>query len=332
MMRRIATLLRQDWTNALRDNILLYMMAAPLLLALGARLFLPGLDQSTYTFAVDRAAGAEAQARLAELGNVELFDGAEAVRARVLRADDVPGLAVVDGRLALIFEGNEGENAAALAGVIAQAAAGQPQAAFTLTEGEAGRSVLNEFTAVVFVMISVLLGALVMAFALIEDKETRAVRALAVSPLSMFELTAARGLFAVLLSLALTFGSAFILLGGRVQAGPLLAACLFSLALPVLLGYIVGGLADSQLKAIAILKFLMLVYLTLPAVAFFLPRSWHAPFYVLPNYWMWQTFEAVLAPGRGGPGLWAAGAITLASSLALVALLLPVLRRQLKLR
>jgi hypothetical protein len=45
------------------------------------------------------------------------------------------------------------------------------------------------------------------------------------------------------------------------------------MGLPILTGYMIGGLADSQLKAIAMLKFYMLIYLTLPAVTVFLPRS-----------------------------------------------------------
>jgi len=51
MVKRIFNLLHQDWTNALRDNILLYMLIAPILLAVGARFFLPSLNDNQYTFA-----------------------------------------------------------------------------------------------------------------------------------------------------------------------------------------------------------------------------------------------------------------------------------------
>lgn len=332
MFKRILNLMRQDWTNTLRDNILLYMIFGPILLAAGARLFLPSLDQAQYTFAVQAGIEPALVQRLEGIGSLETYPDAEAVRSRVLRSDDVPGLLLSGEEPVLVFEGNEGEAAAVLRGVVEQALSGERVAGFTRTQAGQARSLLTEYTAAIFIMIGVLLGALVMAFNIIEDKETRAVRALGVSPLSMLELTLARGLFALLLGLVITAVTTFVLVGTRVNYPLLLVAFLFSIGLPVLSGYIIGGLADSQLKAIAILKFFMLVYLTLPIVTVFLPRAWHVFFYILPNYWMWQTFLNVFTGDLGGPGFWLSGLITLASSLALVVLLLPVLRRQLKLR
>jgi hypothetical protein len=171
-----------------------------------------------------------------------------------------------------------------------------------------------------------------MAFNIIEDKETRALKALGVSPLSMMEFTLARGLFAFGVSLFIVLAATFILVGTGVNYGLLVVGFCFSIGLPLLTGFVIGGLADSQLKAIAILKFYMIIYLTLPAVSFFIPRSWHVLFYPLPNYWMWQTFEKLFIGSLGGPGFWLSGLITLAISLGLVALAIPLLKRQLKLR
>lgn len=331
-LRRVANLMRQDLTNALRDNILLYMMVAPLLLAIGARLFLPSLDQARLTFAVQSGLDPASIRRLEQVGGVEVYADAEAVRARVLRSDDVPGVVVRDGAPLLVMEGNEGEGAAVLARVIEQALGGETVAEYSRTDVAAGRSLLTEYAGIVFIMIGSLLGALVMAFNIIEDKETRAVRALGVSPLSMLELTLARGLFALVVGLALVLSTTTIILGGAVHYGLLLVGFAFAVALPILTGYVIGGLADSQLKAIAVLKFYMIVYLTVPIVSVFVPRQWHVFLYPLPNYWMWQTFESLFVSTSAGPGFWVAGPVTLASSLALVALLLPRLRRQLKLR
>jgi ABC-2 type transport system permease protein len=70
MFKRIINLMRQDWTNAVRDNILLYMMIAPLLLALGARFFLPSLNQNQYTFAVQSSLNSELVHRLDQIGKI----------------------------------------------------------------------------------------------------------------------------------------------------------------------------------------------------------------------------------------------------------------------
>lgn len=330
--KRILNLMRQDLTNVLRDNILLYMVFGPILLALGARLFVPSLDQVSFTFAVEAGMPAAQVQRLERIARVEVLPDAAAVQARVLRSDDVPGLVLQNGAPTLVLEGNEAEAADVLQAVVAQALSGEAVASFTQTRSSTPRSLMTEYTTIIFFMIGSLLGALVMAFNIIEDKETRAVRALGVSPLSMFELTVARGLFAVLLSLVIVGVTTFILLGPGADYPLLLVGFLFAVGLPVLTGYVIGGLADSQLKAIAILKFYMMIYLTLPIITIFLPRSWHVFFYILPNYWMWLTFENAVIGQLGPVNFWVAGIVTLASSLALVALLLPRLRKQLKLR
>jgi ABC-2 type transport system permease protein len=332
MFKRIVNLLRQDLTNTLRDNMLLYMLFGPLLLTFGASLFLPSLDQSALTIAVQEGLDPALVQRLEGIGTVQVYPSAEAVKARVLRTDDVPGIILNSPEPVLVLEGNESESPEVLRMLIGQALSGETAASYTRTELAGSRSLLTEYTAIIFIMIGILLGALIMAFNLIEDKETRAIRALGVSPLSMLELTLSRGLFALLISLFLVFAMTAILVGFQVNYAYLLIAFLFSMALPILIGYIIGGLADSQLKAIAILKFFMMIYLTLPIITIFIPREWHFFFYILPNYWMWQTFESVFIGQTGGFGLWLSGAITLASSLALVVLALPMLRRQLKLR
>jgi ABC-2 type transport system permease protein len=332
MLKRIINLMQQDFTNTLRDNILIYGLVGPLLLTLGARLFLPSVDQSALTFAVEAGMEPAIIHRLEQIGRLQVYPDPRAVEARVLRNDDVPGIIRVDNQPVLLLEGNEAEGVEVMARLVNQALIGEPVATYTHTYAEGARSLLTEYTTIIMIMIGMLLGALTMGFHIIEDKETRAIRALGVSPLSVQELSLARGLFALLVSLVLVFGMTAILLGSQPSFGLLLIAFLFSFALPILVGYLVGSLADSQLKAIAILKFFMIIYLTLPIMTIIIPREWHIFFYILPNYWMWQTFESVLIGSTAGFGLWISGSITLFSSLALVFLLLPVLRRQLKLR
>ena len=91
-VKQIVSLLRQDLTNSLRDNLVLYMFVAPILLALGARVFLPALEDTRLTFAVESAVDANVIAELEELGDVELLESREVVIERVERNDDVPGI------------------------------------------------------------------------------------------------------------------------------------------------------------------------------------------------------------------------------------------------
>lgn len=333
MIKRIINLIHQDWVNALRDNILLYMLIAPIILAFGAKFFLPSLNENQYTFAVQSSVSPDILENLAKVGRLEVLDNQALVQERVLRSDDVPGLVMENGKPLLLMEGNEGEEAQTLKTVIEQVINGEIVATYSITQSETTpKSLLKEYGAIIFILMNTLLGALVMAFNIIEDKESNAMRALGVSPLSMLELTIARGFFALTLSLIMVLFSTFILVGNQVNYGLVIIGFLFSIGLPILSGYMIGGLADNQLKAIAILKFYFLIYLTLPIITVIIPQNSHIFFYWLPNYWMWHTFEQVFIGNLGGPGFWISGLITLASSMLLIVIAYPFLRKQLKLR
>jgi hypothetical protein len=209
-----------------------------------------------------------------------------------------------------------------------------PTATVTIEQQQLSRdgSLLPEYTAMTLIMLATLLGALAAAFIMVDDKETGAIRALAVAPLRLLEYTLARGFFALALSFILVMGSSLIMLGTAVSYGRLLVAFFCSAALIVLVTYLVGGFADNQLSAVAIIKVLMAAYISLPVISVFIPRAWHWLFYPLPNYWFWSALETIFIGQRGPVGLWGAAGLMLVLSLAGLAVLLPLVQRRLKFR
>ncbi len=77
------------------------------------------------------------------------------------------------------------------------------------------------YLAAFIVLGMVLTAGFVVSFTIIEDKESRVLRAYAVMPLSIREYFLGKGFFAVGLSFALSFLSAYILLGNQVNHGSL---------------------------------------------------------------------------------------------------------------
>ena len=178
-IKQTVTLLRKDLTNALRDNLVLYMFVAPVLLALGARFLLPSLEETKLTFAVEESLGTELVAKLESLGDVELFESREEVLERVQRNDDVPGIVVEDSGYVVYLEGNEPEGEQ-LATIIMSGVLNEGEVAtFVHEELQASRSLLGEYAAVVLVMLAVMMGALIMGFLMVDEKESKVLNALA---------------------------------------------------------------------------------------------------------------------------------------------------------
>ena len=187
MFKRIFTLLNQDLANSLRDNLVTYMMVAPLLMALGAKFFLPSLDDIKIRVVLDGSAIEPALVeKFSTYGLVDVLDDRQEVVRRVEKNDDAIGL-------------------------------------------------------------------------------------------------------------------------------------------------LVGGLSDTQIQAMAVLKILLFAYLTIPIVSIFVPRAWHFLFYILPNYWMFQIFISIFVGQVGQVSFWLACLLTLVSSLVFILALLPTLKKRLKL-
>jgi ABC-2 type transport system permease protein len=331
-MRQILSLLRQDVTNSLRDNVILYMIVAPILLALGARALLPSLEEIKITFAVDTAVDEPIIERLDAFGDVELHDSREAVVARVERADDVPGIVPDGDGYAVILEGNEPEGEEIASVVMSSILSDDALATYEHSQLTENRSLVAEYGAITLVMMAVMLGAVIAGFIMVDEKESGAIQALAVSPLTMRQFTLARAIFALVVSTFMAMVSSAILVGTAVHYGLLLLGCVIGAGVGTLVGYIIGGFSSNQLEAMALIKVLMIVYLTLPFVTIFIPRNWHWPFYPLPNYWMWQIFENLYIGQLGPVGFWGASGLTVALSAVGLLILRPFLMQRLKLR
>jgi ABC-2 type transport system permease protein len=352
-MKRILSLMKFDLTNALRDSMVIYILVAPLLLAGGLRLFLPSFEGSEVTYVVqvpssvaqvDAGLG-EAQRqellasaeRLAEAlesyGRVETFESADAVRERVLATDDVGGFVLNPGAelpWSMVLEGNEGaESEAVMQSVLLAATASERPAECTVTQTDT-RSPFKEYASVGLVMLASLIGGLAVSFAMIDEKEQNVTRAFTVTPLSGFDYFAARGILAAIVGFAIATVGHLILVGTTVPFWSFLLALVVSAPMPLVVALLVGGIAKNQIQAVAALKVVMMVYLTIPFVSIAIPRSWHWLFYVFPNYWMFRSFENIYVTGARVGDLPLAAAVTLATGMVLLVLLGIGLGKQLK--
>ncbi len=108
-MKRIITLLKQDWSNILRDNVLFYIFLAPVIMAVAVRLLAPSFESVTLRFAVNRDMPQAIQENLADYGKIIVVSDRAALINRVEKNDDVPGIFWENGQYEIILQGNEQE-------------------------------------------------------------------------------------------------------------------------------------------------------------------------------------------------------------------------------
>lgn len=330
MIKRILNFMQQDLSNAVRDNLVVWIMIAPLLLSVAAKFFLPSLEDIRVRFALAEDLDPQIAQRISSYGVIESFESREDVEERVRGSDDVIGVVSGNDGLTAILEGNEQEGEE-FAQIVLSAAQIEGQYAAFERVVSSERSLITQYGAIIMILFGVMLGTLVSGMNMVHDKETGAIKALGVTPLSLAEYTVARGLFGFLLSLILVVGSTLILLGGAVNYALLVVGFLASFGIGIVYGYGIGGFADTQVQAMAIVKIVGWVFISIPILSIFVPRGWHFLFYILPNYWMFIIFENVLVGQIGAVGYWAACGLAIVTSAIVIAIMVPMLRKRIKL-
>lgn len=329
-MKQILTLMRQDLTNSLRDNIVVYIIIAPLLLALAVKVFFPTFAAAGLNFAVDARVDREIVTALEQYGTLEIFAGEKEVLARVEQADVVPGIIARDGGIALIFEGNEPKSIVDSYTSILQSVT-SPKELVSKEHRKVGSegSLLYEYIIVMLTMMVAFMSAVVSGFNIVHDKETRALQAISVSPLQAGGFMAARGATVVGISIVVSVLSSLILTGLDINYFNLILAMLLSGLLTTLVALLLGTLAENQIMAIAVLKVLMPVYMFLPLVSIFVSEKVQFFFYPLPNYWQFKMLENIFI---NGDTLGSAALLTVVTSTLFLTAIMPLFRRKLKLR
>ncbi|NSW91667.1 MAG: ABC transporter permease [Firmicutes bacterium] len=334
IINRIKCIVFKDITSALRDNILAYTLAAPLIISLILKFIIPSVEEAKLKFIVDENLDANLIARIEMYGDVELNKGVNRIIERVEGNDHVPGIYIEDGKPVILFEGNEPSHLVeTYKAAFESAIYGVDIIGFNHSSLDKTNSTLSEILAMCVVMMTIFIGGTIEGFNIVEEKDTNSIRAVSVSPVKTWEYVFARGLLAVIISIVVAITSALILSGFSINYFKLVAALFLSGALTTSICLAVGGFASNQITAIAVLKIAMPVYVGLPFLSLFAPDKLRVLFYILPNYWQFQAFKNVFnIASTNDFGFWFSSGLTLVLSSILLLVLIRVLRRRLILR
>lgn len=291
-MKRIMSIIKKDYALALRDSIALYIIIGPLLLAVAVRLFLPTVEDVKLNFIVDKSIQSEYIAQLESYGTVESLDSANQVYERVNKTDAAAGLVMENDQIKVIFEGNEPrEIIQSYTAVFEKVLNQNDEYSTKLSVLSDKKPMLYGLMSTIIVMTALFLGGTVSGFNIVTEKDTKAIRAMAVAPLKMSTYLFSRGIVAVVTSVVIGILSAFILAGTSIDYTKLVAALLASSPLIVIITLLIGRMADNQINSIAAIKLIMPVYLTLPLASLFIPAQFQFVLYPLPNFWAFQSFQ-----------------------------------------
>jgi ABC-2 type transport system permease protein len=333
MFKRVLNFFLRDINSFFRDNIFIIMIVMPIAVAVIIRFFIPTVEASSISFAVDDSVGEEFAEQLEDYGNIVRYDDPEQVKERVNGNDDIIGMTKEGDQYVIILEGNESDEIKEIAPiVIDDILRGGPVVEIDHETIGSSRSLFREYSAIMVVFMIIFVQGMLIAFYIIEEKESKVVYAIAVSPMRLWQYFMARWLLVVITGTVLSVIASLVLMGTGISYTLLIIGAVFASCLSVVVGLLIGGMAGNQIAGIAIMKVLNLIIFLIPIASIFVHDPYQYFFYPFPNYWVFRVLKNIFIDTGNIGDFWMSCGITLASSVVMLMIIMPFLKRRIEVR
>ncbi|HYE12135.1 MAG TPA: ABC transporter permease [Patescibacteria group bacterium] len=286
-MKRLLSIFKRDVKSSVREFLLLYIILAPIIIAIGLRFFIPSVNAISFQFALDKGLGKATIAEFQKYGKVELLDDRKAIEDRVGKVDDIIGvIQKQDNNYVVIAQGNENESTRVIAQqIIANMNNSELGAAITYSDIGAKMSAITIYGASSIILMAIVLAGMVIGLNIIEEKESNTMSALSVTPMRKLEFIAGKSFIGLFLPIIEALFAIWILNLQSVNIVMLLAMTFASSFIAIIFGFLIGVLSSNQISGIANMKFLLLFVSASFIGAVVLPAETHVFLYWSPLYW-----------------------------------------------
>lgn len=298
MIKKIWTIFLRDLKVNTRDFLALYIIIFPILFAIGINLLTPSINDTTVNLALIEGENPAQVTYLKDFAKVEVFKDLEAVEKRVAKRDDVIGILPDGEDYYILQQGNEVEEVVGFAKALLTFYEQDVQIEDTNAEIiELGRTVppLKKLLVNIAILFTSILGGMLTAINIVEEKMDRTIRAMHLSPVSRNAYILGKGLIGILLPI---YGvSVIVWITGfkDINIGQMILIVLVSSILSLLVGFIQGLKNDDIMNAVGNIKILFLPMAGAIAAIELLSDKWQKFFYWIPFYWAYKGNDAVLS-------------------------------------
>jgi len=297
-MRKFFNVIVRDIRVNVRNVTAMFIILFPIIIAFGINAFTPGINDTTVNFAV-----LETDTKMIEyfedFANVEVFKDEAAVEARVAKRDNVLGVLPDGDQYYLLSQGNEPEHAvieyAKLMTTFYELDVQIEDSNVTLYDfGKTVPPVKKMLVTIILIMSSIL-GGMLTALNIVEEKLDNTVSAINVSPIPRTTWIFGKAFQGIMLPLVGSYLVVLITGFNYIDYAQLTLLVIASTIVSLLVGFIEGLNADDMMTAVAGIKMLMFPMAGSVAVALLTEPKWHWTVYWSPFYWIYLGLDDVLS-------------------------------------
>lgn len=332
-MKRILTIFIRDIKVNTRDFLTLYIMVIPILFGIAINLIAPGVNDTTVNLALVEGENIQLEEYLADFAKVSTYKDVDAVKERVSRRDEVFGYVNNGDEYYIVRQGDEPDEILDYAKLMLIFFEEDVQIEdSTAVIHDFGRNIppLKKLLVNIMMMFTAVLGGMLIAINIIEEKVDKTIRAIHLSPISRTGYIVGKSVIGMLIPL---YGSvAILMISGFTDINwlQMMLLVVISMVVSILFGFIQGINNHSVMDAAGSVKMLFLPLGGSVAIAELLGDKWQWVAYWVPFYWTYKGVDEILTyQGTWGNTLIYSGIVLGISALVYV-LLMPKIRKGLE--
>ncbi|MFC1864505.1 ABC transporter permease [Chloroflexota bacterium] len=298
MIKKIFVIFRRDLLSSRRDFLALYIMVAPLLLAVGITLFAPGLNDTTVKLAMLKSDDIEHIEYMEQFAKVELFSSLDELERRVEKRDDIAAIAPTGHSYEIILQGNESEivedYTVQLNTLYELGATEEETTARLMSFGRTTPPLKTKLVNMLIAM-TIMLAGMLIAMGIVEEKAENTINAINVTPISQTGFVIGKSLLGGAAALLGIIGAVLITGFYDINWFMILLVGLTSMTLSLVIGFLQGLSSRDVIEAAGNVKMIFLPIAGSIAVYEFASENWHWTVYWSPFYWAYKANLLILS-------------------------------------
>ncbi len=298
MLKRILNIFKRDIKVNTREAMPFFLIAAPLLFAIGINLITPGINDTTVNIVMISGED-EAQAEyFDDFAHVELVDNTEAVKDRVNGRDSVVGIIKEGGEFIILAQGNEAQSVLDYTKMIKtfyESGVKLEDARSEIVDFGKTTPPLKKMMVNVLLLMNMMLVGMLISVNVVEEKMDNTVSAINVSPVSRSAFILGKGLTGMAVVLVMSIASLLITGFYGINLGQAALVIFASAILSLMVGIIQGINSNDVMEAAGSVK-LMFLPITGSVIGYELvDPAWQGFFYWSPFYWAYRANDQILS-------------------------------------
>jgi len=279
-----------------RNPITLFLAAAPAIMAVVFLLVFGAMRNANLILAVSADVSSQTQSALERVADVEIFDDIDTLSARVMASDSVAGIAMENGSVTVLVQGNERDGFQEEVRTLVGLALTGKEAPYAVEAVEPHASLAYRISLASILLLALFIGGAAMGMSIVYERENEAIRAVTVSPLTLPGYALSKLIPALLISAAGVVSAALLMGMARYLPG-LLLLTLSGTAVTGFLLFVTGASASNEIGAIGVMKLIMPLCMIVPISSIFVPEKWRFFYWPIPMYWQYAAIGEILDEG-----------------------------------